>query len=56
MCFKRQMVEMRGHGLMSDQESVLKDIDIIDRRLRNMIMNCSLLKCFWFQMNFRLSA
>ena len=37
-------------------ESVLKDIDIIDRRLRNMIMNCSLLKCFWFQMNFRLSA
>ena len=56
MCFKRQMVEIRGHGLMSDLESVLKDIDIIDRRLRNMIMNCSLLNCFWFQMNFLLSA
>ena len=36
------------------RESVLKDLDIINRRLHNIQMNSSLLKRFWFSDVFHL--
>ena len=52
LIFVKTMIDV--HQTARKRESVLKDLDIIDRRLHDMLMNGSLLKRFRFSDVFHL--